>query len=884
MKLKMQLFIFPFLLGLSLFLFQNFSWNSNHLGVVSRPQAPAPTLIKDVHLMNDLKYTTPVVSPFRTTTDGRIGISLESQKNRIYLYRPEQLQKHVLMNSPGVQMLANPSGFEIAKNLGDKLGQITGVYNNGHKTICDGTSAKRGKGNPYSCGANGLDDCYDLNLITYRIYNSNFRLFGLPFTVQVSNPKTNQAKIARVVEGELVLGKVFNVGIQNFFEPGTTADGRLLIGRFGNSPLRWTSSKTNTEQTTTTEIAYFYGSDNDITTYEPCDVRQWSVAYPLSHAPYHERLKQKYGFARYPFRDSVGKVIPDGAQIMATYPWIDKAGKNIMFSTINNPFYRNINGNISTEYPSRCVTGVNCQHPNAASEIQSIEIANSRIKSFGFAGLWTHGKFITFDGTINNTEYGLQDRNELQREIQLYTEPDNSKSWIRVGMGRVKGAGPRWQDGSAGNTTFIESFENIFNYNQYMKPLRIGDVVWTLNSGRTSEDIVFDDYINPNMLIASDMNAAFAFNSGVSGARALSYFSEGNIRLQNSATPPPSYLQIPAFGQVSGLGRVEPVALGGIRGKGFYLFDNTKISYVIPKQKKSFTNWYTGLFVDYRNKVGGQLLKFPDGSLIVVNGPNKILFKKPDGSIDQTIDLPDAFKLKLKKWFHFGIQSSNNQTVEFYLDGVLLKKWNSAFFNIKDGSFEVGNFNSANPKTNAWIDELRVIAENPNVEVKCNYARGTILGGSRSVEKSSDLYQSLVASRLAGSLANQSFECYVSRGIAELNRYNIPSNRTMLRDYLLFPEGPLVFNRQRPDSSNNEFCISCHIRRVDDSLRTRSLRAIALNPRLDTDMEKDGRQPMQPPVLIRGTIPVNFLGDRSPSSVIKHTGGGGSEIDRWLSH
>jgi hypothetical protein len=101
------------------------------------------------------------------------------------------------------------------------------------------------------------------------------------------------------------------------FEPVVAGDGRLLIVRVGSPSLPWNDPVTGVARTPQgCDIVYCY--------YEggiPADPAQWTNLCPISHAPCDPRINTKFGFARAPFRDPEGTLIPDGEDIGASYPW-----------------------------------------------------------------------------------------------------------------------------------------------------------------------------------------------------------------------------------------------------------------------------------------------------------------------------------------------------------------------------------------------------------------------------------------------------------------------------------------------------------------------------------------------------------------------------------
>jgi hypothetical protein len=55
----------------------------------------------------------------------------------------------------------------------------------------------------------------------------------------------------------------------------------------------------------------------------------------------------------------------------------------------------------------------------------------------------------------------------------------------------------------------FDTIDNRMNYNPNMKPVSPHDVVWTLSSGVATDEFSFDDLLNNNAFIVSDMVAAF---------------------------------------------------------------------------------------------------------------------------------------------------------------------------------------------------------------------------------------------------------------------------------------------------------------------------------------------------------------------------------------
>ncbi|MBV1921808.1 MAG: hypothetical protein KUG73_14110, partial [Pseudomonadales bacterium] len=84
---------------------------------------------------------------------------------------------------------------------------------------------------------------------------------------------------------------------------------------------------------------------------------------------------------------------------------------------------------------------------------------------------------------------------------------------------------------------------------------------------------------------------------------------------------------------------------------------------------------------------------------------------------------------------------------------------------------------------------------------------------------------------------------------------NIPTDVTALRESFTFPEGPLYHDAPRPDSLNNQFCLSCHHENGKGGLDL-----VALKRNVNVLAKYDHRrQPMQPPAKVSGWLPANWL-------------------------
>jgi hypothetical protein len=572
-------------------------------------------------------WTLPHVPALRWSADGRIGLNSQigggscppeqaqcpGRPNDVplFLFAPERLQESFVESGRGPTALVMDSvGLSPAKltsHLSDEdwvmmargvplSERDKGLRGSIHMaTICD--PFKRAPGerhNPYACGTGGTDDCYDLTIVGSYKPTGNIdgngnptprleweeRVVGADITVRVRNPKTPQARIAEVKYGRTRVGRGRSALI---FEPLTPADGRLLVGRRGWNPLLWRHGRTNQLQFGLYDTVYAVSPPDA----SPCDVSHWSDFKPISHAPFDPEVNTRYDFARQPFRDPAGYPIKDGTDIKGTYPWIDKEAKtfSLQVSPANLfPYARyayDDGRKYQSRHPTRCVSEVG----GCSGSDQRRDSDTTKDNMFMLVGAWTQGKMVLLDGLLNPLDYRLSGASHGQSWLHLYqarTGHDPSDTGeVRVGSTRNGEQDyPVWHDDGSllgrynpRNFSVMDSMENRLNFLPQMKPRLFQDVVWNTSAGHHTVELSFDDYLNPDGFIVSDMVALFEHRSGnwfrmrhYDGWRNLLGDFEGQVRLQNSATAHPDRWLIPTHGRVHG-GRMEPVANGGVRGK-----------------------------------------------------------------------------------------------------------------------------------------------------------------------------------------------------------------------------------------------------------------------------------------------------------------------------
>jgi hypothetical protein len=876
------------------------------------PEAPA--LARDVAMIANGQYTRPALSPFRTSADGRVAMNLKATdgKPAFYLFTPEKLTTPVASNAPGSAMLATTAAasFGVTESSLHRHDNTLGRGSIVNRTLCDPSAGISG---PTACGAS---DCYSLTVISAYSFTasggkSTIELWGTPISVRVDEPKTATARLGSISAGTPTKGASW--ALAAFLEPMVASDGHLLVARIPDSQLTWPSASGSVSGSY--NIVYAAGDPSAAA----CDVTQWQQLYPISHAPYDQATNERYGFARYPFRDPEGALVPDGAEFKGSYPWIDRGAKNLFFTSVSAMlfYWSSEQGAIKTRYPASCVAGQNCVNPTTSANISGEEEA-SHSRGVSVAGLWTHGKMVLLDNLLNNIDYALRIADDEQRMVSLYqpgSGPLGTESGdVRLGSGRfnaITNSSAGWPAGSALNTSFIDSLESLFNHLPHARPQTPRDVVWTVNSGHGSDEVAFDDYLDVDALIVTEMSGSQSFGGG-SLPQQMQYhdgfvrkaaltgggFSDAvQVRVQNAATTPSERWLVPAYGLVSGGARLEPAALGGIRGKGLWLDgSDDAVSYAIAAQPRDIgaTAFHASIFLDSRfadDAVSRRLFTFPDGSRIDVVGRHAINYADASGSVVTTVELPASAGLAYKAFSHlgFGVRDAGRR-VDLYLDGYLWSTWSSstqALFRLVPGTFRVGAAAGA-AGIRGWIDEVKVILRQLEPELACNHARGTLIGlpstyggpwVAVAARYPAEVHAALSARLLASDeLTHDQYACfhdYPSELGATLA--NLPAGTISIRDSVLAPEATLVYGAPRPDTSQNGFCLSCHAEGQPVSLSIEALVPITL------PMQDDPRrQPSQPPRLVFGNVPANYVPTTGLPSAPAQAPSSGLSLDQWV--
>ncbi|MEM7435284.1 MAG: hypothetical protein AAF436_09050 [Myxococcota bacterium] len=866
-----------------------------------------PAIVRDVSMVNDKSdWISPFVPGTRMTNDGRVGLRIQGGPSganewRFTLYRPEALREPVMTGPAGLRM-TDPQPFDIPARLHPSLEATEATVR--HNLICETTAEFAEEGerpNPYACG-DALDhDCYDITIIygTTPVEFGSFvaTMWGARATIQVSDPKTANARIVNVEVAEPVEGATI-LASQEFSEPSVTLDGRLLTGRVGGAFRDWTNPNTGEEFRRMYDLMYAMLPDDA----EPCDVTGWTDFHPMSHAPFDAQLVGRYGIAAYPFRDSEGMLIEDGEDMGGSYPWVDREGTNLFMTGMPGT----IEEQSQEEFPRRCVVE-GCEERTNAIDFD---------RGFLVAGLWTHGRLVHLDSTLNNVDWavGLEPRDHYL--VDLYQSDEGEPFAVRLGSSRyvARAPMPGWQN----NTNILDSQQNLPNHVPEARPVTPRDVVWVMSTGVATDEIVFDDFLDPRAFILSNMQPSITqlrFPDGATRSiprpwngqtreagdpgiiAALTPYEltgePSDVHIQNGATT--LEFEVPAYGLVeAGTGRTEPVALGGVHGRGFWLNGSNRIDYAIPAGSAGLTgNAYVGIFVDVRTTEGASrgLLTFPDGTQVRLVDRSTLQYVSDERVVHEV-----ALGAGETGWMHLGWYVRNDhQEITLLLDGFPFDRWEAtqAFFSLDEGHLFVGrgpDLANAQGTNDAgfrgWIDDFKVLIHDLDPEVACNHARGTLIavGDNQEWEARAEAYPEW-AHEQAGAAVGQTSGLYACfhdyTGDYRATLANIPEGSTSLRDAITFPEGPLRAGAPRPDSSGNGFCLSCH---TESGIGPMGLDALAF--RSDLSVEQDPRrQPMQPMRRVFGVIPRNWIpngeGPGSPEEAFIASDEG-ELVDLWV--
>lgn len=556
------------------------------------------------------------------------------------------------------------------------------------------------------------------------------------------------------------------------FAPVTTGDGRLLLIESGAG----------------FGMLYSYNSNN---TSAPCNIDEWRNFHPISHMPHDPELIKRYEIARaqtdstgqqHPFRDSLGNDVPYGALDVVGYPWIDREGKNLIVSV----------GNVARDgYWARDVRTqgleATCEVPCSAPD-GDVRVCSNPDRGAGaraaVIGAWTQGKLVVLDNMLNFTDFNGAPNNQADFafRMRLYEKND---VWVTP-----KGSQQ------------INSFENrLFPYDAH-NPVLPFDVVWTVQSDTYhNAELVFDEYHNNRAFVVAHMNAPSEWRTGlpqdgfvatykypdrlVRNGETADFRFTTNPLLQNAAGSTkwhdPDGVVGPATLRLRGGARVEPVAMGGVLGKGVYLDGNNDfidMGYKIDPALRD-AGWYFGLWIDPRdasdvgNGTPRTIFFFPDNSSIGLqrwNGRYRVSLRHAPTGQSKGLYLPEL--IGAGRYFHLGIRIDTRfevpvttratratrqvriyvdgtpvgAPIEFVMDGFKMESGALGFqpmTAVGQGEWTWMSVGDPGPQfagaegrrsLRAWVDELRIYAlraeDGPGSwfdEFICNTALGSLV-------------------------------------------------------------------------------------------------------------------------------------------------------------
>jgi hypothetical protein len=876
------------------------------------PGAPAP------------QFKRPHIPAYRTTSDGRVGMIVEGDFARFGLIIPEKLTAPLLLETNLVATI-NPATLFTPNPLIDWA--PTAGWQWLHTCLWDDGAWPQPQ---------GARDRYEIDVVATatEAATSEIRMFVTRVEVLVNNPKTVNASIHSVtlmsqLSGKSLSGPINLAGAtapyHGFsFEPAVAAAGRLLVVRIASNDMTWFDPAGGTPQITGQHVDIVY-SWSDVPN-EPVDPANWTDFFPIALAPYDPRINTTLGFALKPFRDPSGAYILDPnapaldttADIGGSYPWIDRAANNLFMETIADMLAPN--GDLSKQLAALGARYDNSVHASDQTAVSAGQEDAGVHQGICVVGKWTQGKIVQIDNLNNDMDFaiGMGDvpgnYGPQHRVVALY-QPGTLTSWanppaswstpaqgqLLLGYGRSTRFMPAWEND---NGSIIDSLENKLNYKKHASTLAYRDVAWHLNNCKQTDELSFDDFVDPDAFILSNMTgllvhrdppgggaASFAYFAHRTGWNNGTFTFDSAPRLQNAAAAPPARWTVPPFGHVVGqasppAGRVEPAAAGGVIGKGFWLDGTNGIVYPIstPPLGQSFGahDWYVGLFLDTREAAGPtnvRILRFPDDTELWLDARTQFHFKDAGGQTVHRVNVPAplaggsmlADLVPDGGWCHVGLQiREQGKQIDFHLNGMLLSRWESnvgGIFQLDSGFLTVGASAGQPVGFRGWIDEFKVLAHAVDLETACNHAGGTLIGlkaGYSGVWETdfADRYPAWAHERISdvlranGEVAYDEYACFYDyRQDYGVHRQSIGALTAAgqvvhLREALHFPEGPRFKNRPRPDATTNKFCLSCHYSQGAPGLDLNALAYVPTNAPADPR-----RQPADSPSLIFGNIP-----------------------------
>ncbi|MFY2558326.1 hypothetical protein ACN469_11900 [Corallococcus terminator] len=693
------------------------------------------------------------------------------------------------------------------------------------------------------------------------------------------------------------------------FEPATSGDGRLFVVNMNG---------------------LYYAASDDV-----CRASSWGHFKPISMMPMDPLVNSRYELAKsqvvngrpQPFRDTLGNAMPFGVRNQWAYPWLDREGKNLFFAAKNNPHDGYYARQVLREdrFSPFSQTDVTWGPPSDATRA-TFNPDRAPAQAVSVLGAWTRGKAVILDNGLSITDLAGNTEDHYQRtyDLRLYAGADVPLT-------------PR-------GSSQIFSFENQLNHFDGMRPTLPFDVVWNVQSNtQRNSEVAFDDYLNKRAFVVAHMNAAMRMDVSPHGPmRAETFPQDGfvpfkdawayvrggqladfrfkrNPLAQNAATGSPLLgtdgPQAPSSVRLRGGARIEPVALGGVSGKGVWLDGQNDLMDMGYPVNGAQRDWLFGIWLDSRQdnvlKPGVTLARslprtifyFSDSSWValvqVKDNTGNVwhelsVYNGATGS-SYTVNLGSL--VQAGRYFHFGMKIhtvGGQRTLAFYINGT----WHST---LTVAPWDVGfdpMFNSMNGWTwmtvsdpgpafvpgqtrlpfYGWVDELRIYALAPGdaqrpwtEELLCNQALGTTVDLSwrepepwtpaleklrLRAQQYPGLRRSLCEQMRLGTYSEPlDYPAQYGEHIC-IDRVHKNPNPNPALAARCMRAGMLAMpalhsTLPRPDTSGNAFCLSCHT----GTATLPGLRLGALTTGTGPRFQDPRRQPMNVPAVMGGTVP-----------------------------
>ena len=227
---------------------------------------------------------------------------------------------------------------------------------------------------------------------------------------------------------------------------------------------------------------------------------------------------------------------------------------------------------------------------------------------------------LLVDSLANNTDFGWGVGDNAHVNLMLY-DGTGDKAKVRVG-GSVNttaiiapSPGGSALAGTMPFSYIIDSTENLFNDIPAIVPSTIRDVAWYLNLGKGTDKVVFDEWLNPSMLVWSEWLPAIVHTN----------------------------TSVPAAQRPLEWVHYRDDFLGG--------------------------TWQSNLGARQNNSQSRRLLTFPDSSFINVTGRESANLHAASGALLKSFDF-GSYGGDSRQWLHFSFQSNPaGNSVTFFLNG-----------------------------------------------------------------------------------------------------------------------------------------------------------------------------------------------------------------------